>query len=202
VFTDHPQHRVREERSLEYATPYGMVDHLNKNTAQRSRTMTDHRRAMFAIVLGLTFLSMAGCKDDRYTLLCKTDHQVLLEASRKLLGSVSKGEVKPGRYVFGRDPLPQPVSDFHTAIRPLAPTYVVLDEGYLRLELRGGFDHVGVKAYPADFNEPYPDFTYGRRKLIDGLWYYDDGYIDNPAYDKKIDSIIDSCAGKESKGEN
>jgi hypothetical protein len=159
--------------------------------------MNVHRRTMYRIVIGLVCISVAGCDDPRRTLLCEADHQALLQASRKLLGCVSRGEVEPARYRFGRDPLPSAVSDFYAAVRTLAPTYVVIQEGYLRLELRGGFDHVGVKAYPADFKEPYPDFTYGRRKLIEGLWYYDDGYIKNPSYDKKIDSIIDKGAKRQ-----
>ena len=35
---------------------------------------------------------------------------------------------------------------------------------------------------------------YGDRKLLDGLWYYDDGYKGDPnSFDKKIDRILETC---------
>ena len=57
----------------------------------------------------------------------------------------------------------------------------------MTIEMGDGFSGFGVKAYPESFKEPYSGFQYGNRKIIEGLWYYDDEYIDNPGYDKKVD---------------
>jgi len=52
-------------------------------------------------------------------------------------------------------------------------------------------DHFGVRIYPEDFNKPYPGFTYGDRKLLEGLVYYDEGYDFNPEYyGKKIEKLL------------
>ena len=55
--------------------------------------------------------------------------------------------------------------------------------------MHGAYTHFGVFAYPEDFNEPFEGYKYGHRKLIDGLWYFDDEY-DYPEYDKKIDALL------------
>jgi len=54
----------------------------------------------------------------------------------------------------------------------------------------GGFGHLGALAYPEDFKEPWPNFKYGHKQLIPGLWYYDDGYDGNPKYDSKIEALL------------
>ena len=59
------------------------------------------------------------------------------------------------------------------------------------MEMHGGMDHFGVRIYPEDFNEPDRYFKYVDRELLPGLWYYDDGYIHNPEYDKRIDTLIE-----------
>ena len=78
------------------------------------------------------------------------------------------------------------------AIRDLKPKRIGIDyDGFMYLEMHGGMDHFGVKIYPEDFNEPSRgSFKYGDRELLPGLWYYDDGYLHNPEYDKRIDEII------------
>jgi hypothetical protein len=57
--------------------------------------------------------------------------------------------------------------------------------------MHGGMDHFGVKIYPEDFKKPRDYFEYGDRELLPGLWYYDDGYLNNPEYDKRIDELIE-----------
>jgi hypothetical protein len=57
--------------------------------------------------------------------------------------------------------------------------------------MHGGFDHFGVYAYPEDFKEPHDSFRYGDRKLIDGLWYYDEEYHYDPEeYGRRIDGWL------------
>ena len=66
------------------------------------------------------------------------------------------------------------------------------------LEMHGGFVHFGFWAYSKSFKEPYPNYKYGARQLIDGLWYYDDGYSDdNPRYKKKVDAWIEEGKKKQ-----
>lgn len=123
-------------------------------------------------------------------LLCKTDYQTLLESSRELLKLVARGEIKPGRYYLRGSRRPPVVSEFPQPIMDLAPNYVYIQDGHVRLEMHGGMDHLGVCAYPEDFEMPDTSFKYGNRELIEGLWYYDDEYFNNPTYDKKIESLI------------
>jgi hypothetical protein len=77
------------------------------------------------------------------------------------------------------------------AIQDLKPHVCLISlDGYLTLEMHGGMDHFGVRIYPEDYKEPDRYFKYGDRELLPGLWYYDDGYIHNPEYDKWIDKLI------------
>jgi len=125
-------------------------------------------------------------------LLCKTDHQALLEACNKLSKQVAKGDLKPGKYMVLINPDPE-VSKFPRPILELRPKYVYLDDniGYVLIEMTGVLEiHFGVRAYPEDFKASSKGFKYGDKELIPRLWYYDDGYRDNPEYDKKIEALI------------
>jgi len=126
----------------------------------------------------------------RERILCKTDHQALLEACREVL---NQGDLDPGRKYKVRNAQHDPeVSQFPKPILDLAPNYLLIEDiaGNLRLEMHGGTDHFGVRAYPKDFRKPFPSYEYADKELIPGLWYYDDGYNHNPEYDKKIDDLI------------
>ncbi len=124
-------------------------------------------------------------------LLCETDYPVLLEACRELLRKVSAGDLKPGKYPVRRGPHPE-TTRFPQPILQLEPTYVdIATDEYVIVELFGGLDHFGVYAYPEDFKPTSSNFHYGDRKLINGLWYYDDGYANNPKYyGKGIEELI------------
>ena len=123
-------------------------------------------------------------------LLCKTDHQVLLEACRELSIQANRGNLKSKKYSVRMDPHPE-VSQFPQPILDLAPNFVYIEEdGHVRLEMHGGMNHLGVEAYPEDFEKPYPSFKYGHRELIEGLWYYDDEYEIDPEYGKRIEALI------------
>ena len=58
--------------------------------------------------------------------------------------------------------------DLPKAIQELDPSDVRVTKEYVSIELCGGFVHYGVIAYSENTEEG------GVKKLIDGLWYYED----------------------------
>jgi len=123
-------------------------------------------------------------------LLSETNHQALLEACRELSRRVSAGDLEPNDYSVRYKPHPE-TSRFPQQILDIEPTYVIINpDGRMMIELHGGFLHYGVWAYTEDYKAPSKGFEYGDKELIPRLWYYDDGYRDNPEYDKKIDALI------------
>lgn len=129
----------------------------------------------------------------RILLLCNTDNQALLKAGREILSKIPKDRFHPhtdgGRNV-GIFNVPEGIQ-IPQAIKDLKGGFVVNYDGYLKIEMHGGMDHFGVKIYPEDFKKPYDSFEYGNRELLPGLWYYDDGYLHNSEYDKRIDQLIE-----------
>jgi hypothetical protein len=128
----------------------------------------------------------------RVVILCDTDHQALLKAGREILSKIPKDRLNPqpnGTTLMGSFNVPEGVQ-IPQAIKDLRSGCVVNYDGYLRMEMHGGMDHFGVLIYPVDFKKPYNSFEYGDKELLPGLWYYDDGYLHNPEYDKRIDELI------------
>jgi len=129
----------------------------------------------------------------RVLLLCNTDHQALLNAGREILSQVPKDRLNPrpgGPRILGEFGVPEGVQ-IPQAIRDLKCGCLISYDGYVTLEMHGGMDHFGVRIYPEDYKEPDRYFKYGDRELLTGLWYYDDGYVNNPEYDKRISNLID-----------
>jgi hypothetical protein len=123
-------------------------------------------------------------------LLRDTDHQALLEACRELARRESAGELKPKRYHVHAPADPE-VAAFPQVILDLEPSTVSITGGTVMVAVAGGLDHFGVIAYPEGVEdiEPPPGVDlgdYGDRKLLEGLWYYDDGYERDPEYDEKV----------------
>jgi hypothetical protein len=119
--------------------------------------------------------------------LVQTDHQKLLTACRELLAEGHYGRYK---VINSREPN-SPV--FPQAILSLKPTYVYIgDSGFVTVEMWGGMSHFGVRAFSEDFTNAYKEdkrINWGNKKLLDGLWYYDDGYENNPGFEKYIESL-------------
>jgi len=146
----------------------------------------------YLVARGFLFFGAKDVQQKQVRLLYKTDHQTLLEACREISRMVARGELKPGRYYLSRSRRLPAVSRFPQSILDLAPNYVYIDEnnsGRVMLEMHGGFVHFGVQAYSEDYQKPFSSFEYGDKELISGLWYYDDGYIENPEYDKIIEAL-------------
>ena len=45
-------------------------------------------------------------------------------------------------------------------------------------------------AYTEDFKEPWPNFKFGDKELLPGLWYYDDLYQGDRKYDERIQALL------------
>jgi hypothetical protein len=124
----------------------------------------------------------------RVRLLYQTDHQTLLKACRELSRRVAARDLKAGTYRVRLDRHPE-ATRFPQAILDLDPVYVnVQVDGTVLVGMRGGIDHFGVHAYPGDFQEPLY-LKNGDRKLINGLWYYDDGLRHDPNYWEYLESM-------------
>ena len=141
--------------------------------------------------------ALRGIREGRIRVLCKTDYRSLLSACRELSDRAKRGELKYKEYFLYPPPSPE-VSTFPQAILDLEASTVTIDAtGRVMVVVVGGLGgHFGVLAYPEGFEASYPHFNCGDRKLIDGLWYYDEKYNENPGYDKKIDALIKRYRGK------
>jgi hypothetical protein len=144
--------------------------------------------------------AIEGAQRRRVLLLCNTDHQALLKAGREILSKIPKDRLNnpyaDGGIFSSSLNVPEGIQ-IPQAIKDLKSSYVVRYEAndsyvsiYLLLKMHWGMDHFGVKIYLEDYKKPRDYFKYGDRELLPGLWYYDDGYIHNPEYDKRIDKLI------------
>lgn len=159
---------------------------------------------LVAFAIGLVFLYltspgnvlrllMGHVQKDRQKkvrLLSETDHQALLEACREISREIFAGNLPPNRYFIHPEPAPE-ISLFPQLILDLEPMFIeTKSDGRVRVGMQGGWHHYGVVAYPVNFEKPSEYFKYKDKKIIDGLWYYEDGYEDNPRYQKKIEKLI------------
>jgi hypothetical protein len=149
-------------------------------------------KALEPVIMRVMFINAQRL---RIKLLYKTDHQALLVACRDLSKRVTNGNMANGPYQlrFGSD---RWITGFSRPILDLRPSHVYINsDGRVILEMFGGLDHFGVYAYPEDYKKPPHTEKLGDKKLLDGLWYYDDGYqyCDSPEeyeeYDKQIEAL-------------
>jgi hypothetical protein len=129
-------------------------------------------------------------------LLHGIDHQAVRKACRELLHQADAGRLLLGIASVSRGTMPR-VGPLPTAssllllevnedrseiregnsprlpdvIRGLRPSYVVVGEGWVRLEFGAGFQHYGLMAY-AEGAEGHPVGDLTARRLVEGLWHY------------------------------
>jgi hypothetical protein len=145
----------------------------------------------------LRFVTVYALKERqrRERLLSETDPQALLEACREISIEIFSGNLPPSRYLIYPEPCPE-VSMFPQLILDLEPRFIETgSDGRVGVGMSGGWHHYGVIAYPVNFTKPCENFKYGDKKIIDGLWYYEDGY--NAKHDKLIEKLIQK--GKKDK---
>ncbi len=121
-------------------------------------------------------------------LLCRTDHQALLDSCRALSNhvSVSYPEAAQGK-VYMRVPDSE-LSEFPLIRRLGGRVFFV--NGVVSIEFGGTMRHLGVKAYPEDYKEPFSNYDHGDKELVPGLWYYDDTFNRQEDYGEKIDRML------------
>jgi len=124
-------------------------------------------------------------------LLYRTDHHELLKACREIIksyndGQFSKAKINMG-FNVGEEQLTEDLKRIPKIILNLEPVYVWLHNDRVMVALIGGMDHAGVMAY---LNSEEAVARNSDIKLIDGLWYYDDGLREaNADYKDYLNSL-------------
>ena len=123
----------------------------------------------------------------RVRIFCKSDHEALLQACRDLSQRADVGRHETRVYevgIFSGLSLPGP-------IRALRPREVIVSKnGIVRISMYSGWHPFGVWACPEGYVGHRPDKA--KRKLLEGLWYYDEDYNYSPeGLDKHIDALIE-----------
>lgn len=186
-----------------------MAEGQEKDIGVKTHKISVKKAVLAVVVVGLLVAyaqlirtgSESSPQERRVRLLCRTDHEALLQAGRQIL---SKRPKNPMKYIVGRPvhidgyrvprgiPIPR-------VIRKLRPRAVLINlDGYVVLHMKEGLANYGVKIYPEGFERPrYPFFRYGHRQLLPGLWYYDHRYKSDPQYNRRIDEILRTGAWPE-----
>lgn len=161
---------------------------------------------VIALIAAYALLILGGPdgspQEGRVRLLCETDHEALLAAGREILRLgpndpmkyMPRGPIHIDGFAVPRGvPIPR-------VIRKLRPHACLINfNGYVVLQMQEGLTTFGVKIYPEGFKTPRRYFKPGNRELLRGLWYYDYRYRRDPAYNKKIDEIIQTGKWPEPK---
>ena len=135
-----------------------------------------------ACVAWVLALSCSGASPKR-KLLLESDHDAIFEACQELLENRGGYRVDPSWSGDTQEELrlryPDPTDPrIPLAIRSLGPSYIVVDEEFVILEMAGGFHHLGLKALSqercdrsgGDPGISAPDV----RKLRQCLWFYEE----------------------------
>ena len=170
-----------------------------KSLKSAVRTIAVGLLIVFALGLAFLYLTPHGkflryirvdaikSQQRKVRLLSETDHEALLAACRELSREVLAGNLQ-SFYLVRLHPSPE-LSQLPQIILDLEPLRVVTaDCGRVMVELGCALHHFDVVAYPEDYEEPSPYFEYGDKKIIDGLWYCEDGY--NPKYGKWVEKQL------------
>lgn len=67
----------------------------------------------------------------------------------------------------------------------MEPVYIIISPTHIEVALWGGMYHVGFYAFSEGIQEEYM----GDKELIEGLWFYDDGYRKRDGFEDYIESL-------------
>lgn len=139
--------------------------------------------SMFVAFMYGIHLQTRDVRQRNVLLLYETDHKALLEACRKVLKEAREGKWEYRQYSISY--IPEPNTDkLPEPILKLNPTYITIGRDSMMIEMLGGLGHFGVTA----FSEESQFEGLEGKKLLDGLWYYSDGYREVPNYEKVVES--------------
>ena len=102
--------------------------------------------------------------------------QASLDNSQEQVDFIMPGE--PG-FATGGD-LPKRI---YMKILDLNPTFVKISKRYIDIEMCTGFYSISILAFPEGIE------GYGDLKLIDGLWYFDAGFDNNPGFSDYLEKL-------------
>jgi hypothetical protein len=129
----------------------------------------------------------------RPILLYQTDHQALLSACRELSKQVITGQIKPYIYFDGEM---NDIRGFPKIILDLQPFFVDIKKSGIIYIVMSPNIMYEVIAYP----ENYPSNEGFGIMLIEGLWYYDEDFIQHPEHMKEIEELLKERKSKELQG--
>ena len=127
----------------------------------------------------------------RSVLLYEIDHQALLEACRELSQQVATGRLKPGTYLFYGSQADSETRRFPQLIRDLEPLHVLIDVDVVYVTMSVLVVY-GIIAFPENLDskiiEMYEESN--RIELINGLWYFDNDFLNNPEHIKEVEELL------------
>ena len=113
--------------------------------------------------------------------------EIILEACRELPRQVAAGKLQPGSYQIHGNPDPE-AGQFPQLILNLDPLRVEIESnGVVNLTMSPVVLY-GVYALPENYEDP-PAYPW-RTELIDGLWYYDEGFRNHPEHQKEVEKLL------------
>ena len=117
--------------------------------------------------------------------LCKTDHQALLQACRVLSKQVLTEDSELEDYMI----VPDSVLSKYPVIRDIGADHVAVNGiGRVTIDMGSTMWHFGIYAYPEGVNPSSSSFPH--KELIPGLWYYDVRYDRYEDYDEDIERLL------------
>ncbi len=117
--------------------------------------------------------------------LCRTDHQALLQECRELSKQVLTENPDIEYYMI----VPDSVLSKYPVIRDIGARLVrVNSSGIVTIPMGSTMWHFGIYAYPEGLNL-HPS-SHEDKELIPGLWYYDDRYGRYEDYDEGIERLL------------
>jgi hypothetical protein len=132
----------------------------------------------------------------RPVLLYQTDHKTLLSGCRELSKKVIAGQIKPTRYSVGEM---QDIGGFPQIILDLQPFFVDIDEkGVVHIIMSPELMYE-VIAIPDNSEEMVSKHALGIM-LVEGLWYYDEDFIQHHERMKEIEELLKERKSKELQG--
>jgi hypothetical protein len=120
--------------------------------------------------------------------LFQSDYRTLLYGCRQILSDASSGKLASGTYEI-RTSGSENAYKFPQIILSLDPTYIHIEDNTVLIELAGGLSHCGL-FMSLDANSFSGDHKHFQNmNLIDGLWYYDDGFLETPNWAEKLKKL-------------